>query len=714
MLQRFARFVLVLIGLHAGATAHATHMVGGEIVYQCLGNDSFLITLNVFRDCYNGVPPFDNPASIGVFDENWNYITQYLLPYTKDDTLGVTLNDPCLQFPPDVCVHRTSYTKRAKLPFRPGGYNLVYQRCCRNVLIRNIIDPEATGASFVAHITEASLQLCNSSPVFRQWPPVAICVDQPILFDHGANDPDGDSLVYKLCAPNSGANPDQPIPQPPFAGPYDPVMWTNAPYNLDNVLGGIPLQIDPKTGFLTGTPDELGNYVVGVCVEEYRNGVLISSTNRDFQYNVADCGLPAATFFSPQVVCDAGVKFTNFSGQGANYVWYFDWPNTNLTSTDYSPTFSFPDTGSFTVALIVNPDQPCRDTAFRTVQVRKSTVSAQFDVMQGICDTAGQQFSVLNLANDPVHGIQSVQWQLSGPTGNIDLPVWNPMLTLTQPGLYFLSLNATSLNGCSITYRDTLEVLIPELTGLNTLVRVCLGDTVRLFPNAVPDFSYTWTPALYLSSDTVANPLCTPLASQNYQLLATHLISGCPADGAVQVLVSQPNNGLVSAVPPSIFQGETSQLNYDLANVASLVWSPAATLSNALINDPVAKPTEDSTYYTVIAQLTNGCADTQRVLVVTRAPICDEPIVFFPTAFSPNGDDENDDLGIESNLIQEVYWVIYDRWGEQVFEATSKKQRWDGSFQGKALPPDTYGYYLRVLCVGGGRLERKGNVTLLR
>jgi gliding motility-associated-like protein len=712
-MHKLSKITLFIACLLWSADARATHMVGGEIVYQCLGNDSFLITLNVFRDCYNGQPPFDNPASIGVFDENWNYIRQYLVPFTKDDTLGVTLNDPCLQFPPDVCVHRTSYKTIAVLPFRPGGYNLVYQRCCRNQLIRNIIDPEGTGASFLAKITEASLQLCNNSAVFRQWPPVAICVNQPINFDHGATDADGDSLVYKLCAPNSGATAQDPLPQPPFAGPYAPVIWTNAPYNLTNILGGIPLQIDPKTGLLTGTPNELGNYVVGVCVEEYRNGVLISSTNRDFQYNVADCGIPAAAFFAPQVVCDAGVKFTNQSGPGATYAWYFDWPNTNLTSTAYAPNFVYPDTGTFTVALIVNPDEACRDTAFRTIQVRKSTVSALFDVMTDTCTLLGQQFSVTNLADDPVHGLQNVQWQLTGPTGNIDIATWNPELLLNEPGFYYLSLTAKSLNGCEITFRDTLQVLKAQVP-LNTQLSVCLGGSVRLLPSALPDFNYAWTPPTYLDNAMIGNPTSTPLSDQTYQVLVKHPISGCPSQGTVKVVVFEPSVGTATAIPPVVFQGESTQLNYEQIGYTSLVWSPATTLNNELITNPLATPVVDSTRYTVIATYAGGCKDTQSVLVLLRAPLCDEPYVFFPTAFSPNGDQENDDLGLESNLVDEAYWAIYDRWGELLFEAKDKSARWDGTFQGKMLPPDTYGYYLRALCRGGGTLERKGNVTLLK
>ena len=693
----------------------ATHIIGGEITYKCLGNDSFLINLTVFRDCYNGVPPFDPQASIGVFDDNWGYLTQYLIPYTSDDTLDVTLNDPCLQVPPDVCVHRSSYSVVAYLPFRVGGYHLVYQRCCRNLLIQNIYDPEATGASFVAQITEASLLGCNNSAVFRQWPPVAICIHQPIDFDHGATDADGDSLVYRICTPNSGATVPDPMPQPPYAGPYAPVLWIDPPYGLGNVLGGTPLTIDPNTGYLTGIPNKLGNFVVGICVEEYRNGVLISSTNRDFQYNVADCGIVSAAISAPAFVCDTlGVKFINQSGTNGTYQWYFDWPNLSPSSTEVSPVHQYPDTGTYTVALIVNPDLPCNDTAFVSVNLRDLTASADFDLTTGTCDSAGLSISVSNLASDTVYGLQWVRWRLIGPGIDVGLPDWEPMFSLIDPGFYTLTMTVRSLNGCEDVRIDTFEVPIPDLTALDTLLEVCSGQSVPLFPNGDPDFIYTWSPSTYLDNAQSAHPICTPSANITYQVTSTHPVSGCTETSLVHVELTNVTHGQATATPNTVILGQSSQLEYLNNPPLSIQWTPATVLSDPNIVDPVATPTQDSTLFTAIATYPGGCLDTVQVLVRAFTPICDEPFVFFPTAFSPNGDMQNDSLGIEGTYIQAVYWAIYDRWGELIFEANKQSDRWDGTFGGKLLPPDTYGYYLKVLCLGGGTLSKKGNVTLLR
>ena len=89
---------------------------------------------------------------------------------------------------------------------------------------------------------------------------------------------------------------------------------------LNGAPGGEPLAIDLHTGLLTGLPNTIGQFVVGICIEEYRNGVLISTTRRDFQYNVGVCGQAAAAFFTPDVQCgNFTVQVQNQSLGGSSY-----------------------------------------------------------------------------------------------------------------------------------------------------------------------------------------------------------------------------------------------------------------------------------------------------------------------------------------------------------------------------------------------------------
>ncbi len=140
--------LLLLFFLCSLSALHATHIVGGEITYECLGNQQYRVRLTVYRDCYNGEPWFDNPAYIGVYNAQWALVDSLKILVSPDDTLPIILTNPCLVAPPNVCVHRTTYEGLVTLPIVEGGYTIVYQRCCRNFLIRNIVNPLATGRIF--------------------------------------------------------------------------------------------------------------------------------------------------------------------------------------------------------------------------------------------------------------------------------------------------------------------------------------------------------------------------------------------------------------------------------------------------------------------------------------------------------------------------------------------------------------------------------------
>ena len=96
-------------------------------------------------------------------------------------------------------------------------------------------------------------------------------------------------------------------------------------------------------------------------------------------------------------------------------------------------------------------------------------------------------------------------------------------------------------------------------------------------------------------------------------------------------------------------------------------------------------------------------------------PTCSLPYVFVPNAFSPfDGNQVNNQFCIRGNYIRQLELVIYDRWGEKVFETTTVGDCWDGTLKGEQLTADAYGYYLRVICDDSQEYIKKGNVTLLR
>lgn len=515
-------------------------MVGGEINYRCLGNDQYEIMVTVFRDCDTGVPWFDNPASIGVFDINDSLIYDLRLQLRNNDTLDLNLTDPCLVAPPNVCIHTTTYLDTITLPFRVGGYQIVYQRCCRNQDIVNIVAPTSTGATYSSYVSEEALLTCNSSARFIEWPPVYICAGVPIVYNHSAFDPDGDSIVYELCTPFTGATPSQSMPQPPNNPPYNPVIW-QPPYSVNNMLGGPDsLKIDPSTGLLTGTPDVLGVFVVGVCASEYRNGVLISTTRRDFQYVVGVCGrLVSSAFFAPDIQCDNSlvVNFQNNSASlGTGFVWSFG--DNNATSTFSNPAYIYPDTGRYTVTLIADPGTLCADTSTQEIYLQYESIDADFDITTANC-TDSFFLDITDLTIDSISSI--VQWDWDFGNGDTDTIPY-PSTVYDTSGTYIINLNVLAANGCTASYADTITLDLPVVFSADT-VGICDGNSsVVLNPGGNPNHVYQWSPAAGLSSTTVASPIASPSGPTTYFVTVTvpNGIDTCVLERSITVVLPPP------------------------------------------------------------------------------------------------------------------------------------------------------------------------------
>lgn len=366
---RFTAYCLFLLLLLSPFRADATHIVGGEIYYEKTGFDTYLVTLKIYRDCgpANTLGTgFDNVARVGVYQGN-NLVQVLNMPLANAQvsTVPVILENPCFVVPPGVCVQEAIYTNTVTLPPSPAGYILMHQRCCRQPSIMNINFPDQSGATFWTQIPSSTITTNNSNPQFNSLPPVSLCAGAEFVFDHSATDIDGDSLVYEFCTPLLGGTTGDPAPNPGPPPPYTPVSWADGFNNDYQITADPEFTIDPTTGLMSGTATQVGQYVIGVCVSEYRNGALLSTTNRDFQFNVSLCE-PSVVVSVPEQTqfCNGlSFSFTQNSSNAESFLWNFGDPTTDDDwSTDPEPTWTYADTGMYEVTLIANPGWTCADT----------------------------------------------------------------------------------------------------------------------------------------------------------------------------------------------------------------------------------------------------------------------------------------------------------------------------------------------------------------
>ncbi|MBK7410331.1 MAG: gliding motility-associated C-terminal domain-containing protein [Saprospirales bacterium] len=601
----------------------ASHIVGGDITYKCLGNNKYEITLNVYRDCFYGDPLawFDNPAYVGIYRKSNNTLFQQVNMYFSgvNDTLSNFITDTCLFVPPAVCVHATQYKKIVTIPYDPAGYEIAYMRCCRNETVQNIIDPLHTGATFCITLSGPAMQQCNSSPSFGSVAPIFICVNQPLNYNHSAIDPDGDSLVYRLNTPLVGGTYTnaQPIP-PPVLPPLQNVQWLDPPYSEDNMLGAsIPLEIDPHTGILTAFPTIQGQFVVGVAVEEYRNGVLLSTVRRDFQYNIGECGEVISSFFIPDAQCDdLSVDFQNLSTFADAFIWYFDWGgDLSLTSTATNPTFVYPDTGWYTIALIAEPASQCVDTSYKQIYLQYNSLFAGFEFTVFDCvDTTVLQ--ITDMSFDTISPIISWNWEITySDTVILTSTVENPIFQIPRGVTGTITLTALSLNGCEqsisepfVTGTDEFPVsLIPDTQS------ICLGDSAVLNPQANNIlYPFYWEPDSLFADPMLPNQTVSPGSNTTYTVYITAVDSLCYAQTDINVIVEP--------LPELAFDfevdcnGRTVNFTNNSINSASYFWNfgdLSTTGDTSSLVNPIYSYPDTGTYIITLTTGANAlCKDT--------------------------------------------------------------------------------------------------------
>ena len=362
------RRLLVLLALTLGFASNAAHLVGGEITYTCLGSNQYQVKLRIYRDCFSGGAAFDNSVNFTVYNLAGAVVTNPSVPKGPTISVPAGTGNPCLTTPPNICTEYAEYVATLTLPPVVGGYTISYQRCCRNSTISNISNPGSRGNTYTVKIPSMD-NTCNSTPTFTTVPPIVLCLGDQLNVDASATDSNGDSLFYEFCDIYTGGSSGNPSPSTATPPPYTTIPFVAPATPSQPVPGSPALAINPQTGMITGVATTAGQYVVGICVSEYRNGQLLSVVRRDYQFNVTNCIINTVADMvtqleDPSLYCDGRtLTFTPQTTGALTYFWNFgDTTTTADTSSQAYPTYTFPDTGTYTVTLIINPGLVCTDT----------------------------------------------------------------------------------------------------------------------------------------------------------------------------------------------------------------------------------------------------------------------------------------------------------------------------------------------------------------
>jgi gliding motility-associated-like protein len=263
---------------------------------------------------------------------------------------------------------------------------------------------------------------------------------------------------------------------------------------------------------------------------------------------------------------------------------------------------------------------------------------------------------------------------------------------------------------------DTVTITNAEIKISRALaVDACSGvDKTITITNLTPDpITVVWSPTSVLTSNpTTLNPTVKITADGNL-FGAFRNAAGCTLRDTIPLKVRSVDASVMASAKTIYLDDMVTLIATPSNSAYKYSWTPTINVTSPTSMTTTASPKETTTY---IVKVTDqfGCEDTAQVVVNVLTPQCATPFIFIPRAFTPNGDGLNEKVFVRGDYLTEMEFVIYNRWGEQVFLTKDRAEGWDGTHHGTAVCPDVYGYYVKGKCKKGEDFFIKGNITVLK
>ena len=401
-------------------------------------------------------------------------------------------------------------------------------------------------------------------------------------------------------------------------------------------------------------------------------------------------------------------------GQTAQIFVTVDQPGTTLEWQDMPATLSCSDCANptafpsvTTTYTVTTPDAPCPSGASVTIVVLPTPT---LNLAQNPLICPGGSALLNNIVPE-----QGVTYTWTPPTGLNDPTAANPTST-PPPATNQITYTVNAEGICSSQGSVTVTVANATIdAGQNQTICLGAGATLTAVTTGTPG-NITWTPGNINNNPANVNPIVPGVTTYTATLVYGN---NCSASDTVRLTVV-PGVTLtqITGTPDpadSICIGTPITLEVSvLPPTATLVWSQDGTTLTGITGDSVTfSPIVDagSAEFKVVATGANGCSD-EAGPVVYNFKRC----VAVPNAFTPGTDGVNDTFGplLFGSNTEVVKFVVYNRWGQKVFESSPDRQRWDGKADGKDAPSDVYGYYILLRYGNGEEQVLKGDIALLR
>ncbi len=281
-------------------------------------------------------------------------------------------------------------------------------------------------------------------------------------------------------------------------------------------------------------------------------------------------------------------------------------------------------------------------------------------------------------------------------------------LTNIFPGVY--SLTITDIDGCTKTENFTVNNLDSVLLSIKTINEYCNqrnGEINVSIINGVAPYNWDWS-----HSATLNNSSASGLSAGPYSFTVTDA-AGCVSNGSAIItnirdlfsgeIYTRPAEPIVNI---DFALGVTLPPTWDITQIVLSDGTIRTNETEVMLNYP-EYGYYNSTFYLISE---NGCLDTVKYTIFIK----DFMTIYIPNAFTPNRDVRNNVWFVYGTLVKEIQILVYNRWGEKLFESNDIEKGWDGTYKGKMCQEDMYIY--KVVAKDYFNEERKlvGHINLFR
>jgi gliding motility-associated-like protein len=544
MKKHFYQLFIFLVFLGVNFNSSAENLIGGTIEFTYKGGSTYNIKAIVYVDKGAKTTSPDLYQSfirVGIFSKGATASTDVRMKdvqlnqdskvdnFTYDNqecVSSITLSTTKIVYSSDVTLDKSLYNNA-------GGYYIAWQDGNRNVTT----NANAT-QGMTLYLEFPPLNVTdNSSPVFKLNKGLVACKGQSFSFDLGANDVDGNTLSYRLVDPFSApqystiaGKQHSPDPRNTSFNTYQAVVWNGGFSAVNPITGVVTLN---AAGVLSGTPTQVGKYLVVVECREFRGGTQIGLNRMDFEIVVENCTPTKPNIYlsgegpahlPSVVICEGSYRILETP---YNATFTYVWKKNGVVipgATKYQLEVLYADAGTYTVT---RTSTGCVGT--ETSLNTDVNPQAGENVLLSVAD------STICSADVPV--VLTITQNSSGAVLAGFKREWfnnNVLMTgiigqftgVSVSGKY--SVKVTQLTGAKCTYKAQKEVIItptpnPTIVNVTNKISICQGESVKLRANPLEtDVKYIWVKN---SADILTAPEIDITTSGTYGLRAESTIN---------------------------------------------------------------------------------------------------------------------------------------------------------------------------------------------